>query len=203
MTVLADPILAPLVLYMRPDLEMDDEQFFRFCQRNRDWRIERTAQGDLLIMPPAGGETGSRNFEIAVQFGIWVKQDGTGVGFDSSTGFTLPSSVVRSPDAAWVLRSRLVALTAEQKQRFLPLCPDFVIELRSPSDSLLAAQNKMQEYLDNGARLGWLVDPAERRVYVYRPSTPTEVLDDPAAVNGDPVLPGFVLDLRDVWTPPF
>ncbi len=192
----------PLVLHTRPAIDMSPEQFYEFCLLNREWRIERTAEGDLRIMAPAGGGTGSRNALITARLTIWALQDRTGVAFDSSTGFTLPNGATRSPDAAWVQRARLSVLTAEQKEKFLPLCPDFVIELRSPSDDLGSVQEKMREYLDNGARLGWLIDPSTRQVYVYRPATPLEVLDAPPSVSGDPELSGFVLELADIWEPP-
>jgi Uma2 family endonuclease len=190
----------PLVLRLAPAIEMSDQQFFELCDLNRDLRIERTCQGDLVIMPPTGGETGRMNFELTVSFGQWVRADGTGVGFDSSTGFTLPNGAKRSPDLSWVKRSRWEALTPQQRQEFAPLCPDFVVELRSPSDALAYVQAKMQEYLDNGAQLGWLIDPLERKVYVYRPQAAVECLDDPQAVSGDPVLPGFLLDVRRLWS---
>jgi len=163
-------------------------------------RIERTSQGDLVIMPPTGSETGRINFKLTQLFGQWVDADGTGVGFDSSTGFTLPNGATRSPDLAWVKRSRWEALTRQQREGFAPLCPDFVLELRSPSDALEDAQAKMQEYLDNGAQLGWLIDPVEKKVYVYRPQAPVECLDNPQTVSGDPVLPGFVLEVGKVWS---
>lgn len=150
-------------------------------------------------MPPAGGETGEQNAEITIQLGLWAKRDGEGTTFDSSTGFRLPNGAVRSPDAAWVRRSRLNTLSPEQRKKFLPLCPDFVIELRSPTDSLNALQEKMREYLDNGAQLGWLIDPEQRRVYVYRPQAPVQTLDNPETISGDPTLTGFVLDLREIW----
>lgn len=191
----------PVVLHTEPALKIGEEQFFEFCQINRDLRIERTAEGDLEIMPPTGGETGNRNFRISLQLGVWMERDGTGVAFDSSTGFRLPNGATRSPDAAWVRREKLAELTAEQKQKFLPLCPDFVVELRSPTDSLPLLQDKMREYLENGVRLGWLLDPAERRVYVYRPGTEVEQLDSASSLPGDPVLSGFVLDLRKIWEP--
>jgi len=144
----------PLILHTRPVLDLSDEQFYEFCQLNREWRIERTTEGDLLFMAPAGGETGYRNILVATALATWALQDGTGVPFDSSTGFTLPNGAIRSPDVAWVKRSRLALLTPEQKRKFLPLCPDFVIELRSPSDNLKTVQDKMREYLDNGTLLG-------------------------------------------------
>ena len=193
----------PVILRTAPALEMDEEQFFQFCQLNRDLRIERTAEGDLEIMPPTGGETGSRNFKIALQLGTWTEQDGTGVAFDSSTGFRLPNGATRSPDAAWVRRERLADLTADQKQKFLPLCPDFVVELRSPTDSLPLLQDKMREYVENGARLGWLLDPTEHRVYVYRPGSEVEQLDGVYSLSGETELPEFTMDLRKVWEPGF
>jgi Uma2 family endonuclease len=154
-------------------------------------------------MPPAGGESGSRNAEIVRQLGNWTMGNGTGVLFDSSSGFTLPNGALRSPDAAWVRRDRLAALSAAERERFLPLCPDFVVELMSPSDSLTETQAKMDEYLANGARLGWLIDRKNRRVLVYRPDQLFETLDDSAQISGDPVLPGFVLDLNPIFRPLF
>jgi len=191
--------IPPLVLRLEPVIDMSDVQFFEICQLNRDLRLERTSQGDLVIMPPTGGETGRTNFKLTQVFGNWVDADGTGVGFDSSTGFTLPNGATRSPDLAWVRRERWEALTPEQRQQFPPLCPDFVLELRSPSDALKYVQAKMQEYLDNGAQLGWLIDPVAKKVYVYRPQVPVECLDNPQTLSGDPVLPGFVLELCEVW----
>lgn len=189
----------PLIVHLWPVLELTDEQFYEFCQINRDLRIERTARGEVVIMPPAGWKTSERNSEIGMQLRIWAKREGTGVVTDSSGGFVLPNGATRSPDAAWITHARLAALTAEQRDKFLPLCPDFALELRSPTDTLTALQAKMQEYLDNGARLGLLIDPVQRRVYVYRPQAPVECLENPGAVAGDPVLPGFILDLRDIW----
>ena len=189
----------PLIVHLQPVLDMTEDQFFEFCQINRDLRIERNAHGELILMPPTGGETGDRNAEIGMQLRLWAKRDGTGTTFDSSGGFVLPNKAVLSPDASWVRKSRLAKLTAEQKRKFLPLCPDFAIELRSPTDRLSVLQDKMQEYLDNGARLGWLIDPEQKRVYIYRPRAPIEQLDRPKTVSGDPVLAGFVLDLREVW----
>ncbi len=189
----------PLILRTRPALELSEDQFFELCQINHDLRIERNAAGDLLIMPPEGWETGTRDARITAQLVLWAEQDGTGVATGSAPGFRLPNGAVRAPDAAWLSRSRVESIPADQRQRFLPACPDFVLELRSPSDRLRDLQDKMQEYLANGARLGWLLDPGPRRVYVYRPGVPVERLDNPATVSGDPVLPGFVLDLRRVW----
>ena len=186
-----------VVLHTRPAIDMDEQQFFEFCRINRGWRIERSAEGDLEIMVPTGGETSSRNFNLVVQLGAWVERDGTGVAFDSGGGFILPNGAMRSPDASWLRRERLAELTAEQ--RFLPLCPDFVIELRSPSDPLTPLEAKMREYLENGARLGWLLDPGEKKVHVYQPEEDIQILENPRKVSGDPVLQGFVLDLRPIW----
>ncbi len=189
----------PLIVQMEPVVNMTEDQFFEFCQINRDLRIERNAFGELIIMPPAGGETGDQNAEIGMQLRAWAKRNGEGTTFDSSTGFRLPNGTVRSPDASWVRHSRLNALSPDQRKKFLPLCPDFVIELRSPTDSLLVLQEKMQEYLDNGAQLGWLIDPAQRRVTIYRPQASVQAIDNPETLSGDPVLAGFVLDLREIW----
>jgi Uma2 family endonuclease len=189
----------PLVLQLYPAIQLTDDQFFEFCQLNRDFRIERTAKGELLIMSPTGGKTGGRNFRLIQQLANWVDLDGTGIGFDSSTGFKLPNGADRSPDASWVKLERWNTLTEEQQERFVPLCPDFVVELRSRTDSLQILQDKMQEYIDNGAALGWLIDCKRRRVYIYRPQSEVERLDNPKTVSGDPVLPGFILDLSKIW----
>ena len=193
----------PMVLHLDPIIQMSGEQFFQFCRINDEWRIERTTEGDLEIMPLTGGGTGNRNFKLATRLGFWTERDGTGVAFDSSTGFVLPNGATRSPDASWVRRERLAELSTEQKERFLPLCPDFVVELRSPSDRLENLQDKMREYLENGARLGWLIDPEERRIYVYEPGKEIRTLQNAEEVSGGTVLPGFVLDLRQIWTPDF
>jgi Uma2 family endonuclease len=199
--VLPQVEIHPVVLKLMPAINLTDDQLFELCQLNRDWRIEYTAQGELIVMPPTGGETGSQNAEITFQVQLWTRGNQTGIAFDSSIGFKLPNGATRSPDAAWVRRSRLTGLTKEQKQKFLPLCPDFAIELRSPTDNLRAVLDKMQEYLDNGAQLGWLLDPLTRRVHVYRPERPPEIVEAPSTVSADPLLPGFVLDLRKVWEP--
>ncbi|MEK6321679.1 MAG: Uma2 family endonuclease [Acidobacteriota bacterium] len=190
----------PFILHFGPVLRrLSDQDFFEFCQANRDWRIERTSNGDLIIMPPTGGETGRGNFDLTAAFSLWAKADGTGVGFDSSTGFTLPNGAARSPDLAWVRLSRWNVLTDNEREKFPPLCPDFVVELRSPSDSMAHVQEKMQEYIDNGAELGFLIDPVEKKVYVYRLQTRVECLDNPATISGEPLLRGFTLDLRELW----
>ena len=175
------------------------KQFARLCQENRDLRFELTAQQELVIMPPAGSETGWRNGILTSYLVTWARSDRTGLAFDSSAGFTLPNSAIRSPDATWVRRERWSALSQDQRKEFAPLCPDFVVELRSPTDRLSDLQYKMQEYSDNGARLGWLIDPIDKRVYVYRPGQPVELLDNPATLSGDPALLGFVLSVHDLW----
>jgi len=190
----------PFILHFAPLLDkISNEDFFAFCQANPDWRIERTREGDLIIMPPTGGDTGKRNFNLIVEFGNWAKRDGTGVSFDSSTVFSLPDGARRSPDLAWVKLTRWQALTDDERRGFPPLCPDFVVELRSHSDGLRALQEKMQEYIDNGAQLGWLIDPMEKKVYVYRPDAEVECFDHPANISGEPLLAGFTLDLAEVW----
>lgn len=188
----------PLKLNVQ-ETKLTEEQFIRFCQENPELRIELTARQELVIMPPTGSETGRRNNRLAYRVTVWADTEGSGVVFDSSTLFTLPNGAKRSPDVSWVRRERWEALSKEQREGFAPLCPDFVVELRSPTDRLRSLQEKMQEYIDNGARLGWLIDPLEKRVYVYRPDQPVEVLDDPPAVSGDPVLSGFVLHVRELW----
>ena len=185
---------SPLKLHM----ELTDEQFFQLCQHNRYLQFERTAKGEILIMPPTGGETGNRNFEITVQLGIWNKQSNLGKGFDSSTGFKLPNGANRSPDVAWVRLERWEALTPEQREKFVPLCPDFVVELLSPTDSLKETQAKMQEYIDNGTKLGWLIDRKNQRVEIYRSHRNVEIVENPTTLSGEDVLPGFVLDLGTI-----
>jgi len=196
-----DATPVPLSLRFGSVLHLSDDELFELCAKNPELRIERTAEGNLIVMTPAGGASGHRNLEVAAALALWARRDGTGVGFDSSTGFLLPNGAMRAPDAAWVLRSRLDQLSTQVKEKFLPLCPDLAIELRSPSDGLSDLQAKMEEYRANGARLGWLLDPKERRVHVYRPGQPIEVLEDPATVSGDPELPGFILELEPVWQP--
>jgi Uma2 family endonuclease len=181
-------------------LHVTPEQFEALAVANRGLRLERTAAGELIVNPPTGSESGKRNLSISTQLGTWDEEhEDLGEAFDSSTGFTLPNGAICSPDASWVSRERWDALTPQQRKGFAPLCPDFVVELRSESDSLAQLRSKMQEYMDNGARLGWLIDPQNRRVEVYRPGVAVEVLDDPTALSGEEVLPGFVLNLRRVW----
>ena len=182
-----------------PFVDMTEDQFFVFCQRTHDVRIERNAEGEILIMPPTGAATGNRNAELTTQLHLWTKRDGTGIAFDSSTGFHLPNGATRSPDASWVLRWRYDELTRREQDRFLPLCPDFAIELKSPSDRIPVLKEKMEEYIDNGLQLGWLIVPPQKTVYIYRPQVPVEVLENPNSLSADPILPGFVLDLNDIW----
>jgi len=179
-------------------IDLTDEQFFQLCQNNRDLRFERTAKGEILIMPPTGGETSNRNIELAFQLQAWSRQNNLGKAFDSNGGFTLPNGAVRAPDASWVKRDRWEALSPEQKEKFAPLCPDFVVELLSSSDSLKKVREKMQEYLENGARLGWLIDPKNQQVEIYRPNQDVEILENPATMSGEDVLPGFVLSLEQI-----
>lgn len=189
-----------IVLQMPPELQMTDEQFFEFCQINRGLRIERNKLGQISIMPPTGSETGNRNFNIALQLGIWAEQDSTGICFDSSTGFKLSTGAERSPDACWIKVDRWNTLSPQQQQLFAPICPDFVVELRSSSDNLKPLQEKMVEYMQEpGIQLGWLIDRKHRKVYIYRPGLEVECLDNPATVNGEGVMPGFVLNMSKIW----
>ena len=183
---------------VRPLTALSDDQFHRFCRLNDELQIERTAQGDLLIMAPASFRTSHLNLRIAVQLARWAERDGAGLATESSGGFILPDSAVVAPDATWIRRDRLNTVPRDRQDRFLPLCLDFVIELLSPTDSLARTQAKMRQYAANGLRLGWLIDPFGRRVYVYRRGAETEVLDDPDVVDGGPVLPGFRLDFRSI-----
>jgi Uma2 family endonuclease len=179
--------------------KMSQEQFYEFCCLNPDLRIERTAQGEVIVMPPTFSDTGNRNFKIAQQLANWSDQDGTGDGFDSSAGFTLPNGATRSPDAAWMKLDRWNALTDEQKASFASICPDFVIELRSTSDTLKGLKEKMQEYIENGVRLGLLIDRKNLTVYCYRADGSVNVLNNPTIVDCSPELPGFVLQMARIW----
>lgn len=189
----------PLTVELPAIAPMNHDDFAAFCAANRELRIERTASGDVIVMPPASSDTGHRNFNLAVQLGIWAERDGRGLGFDSSAGFTLPNGAIRAPDAAWMTTERWNTLSESEKASFAPLCPDFVIELRSGSDTLRALQAKMQEYIDNGASLGWLLDPKQRTVHVYRPDRAPQILDNPDCISGDPELPGFTLSMEKIW----
>lgn len=175
------------------------EQFAQLARVNRDWQLELTAAGELVVMPPTGSITGNRNSDINGQLWLWNRQTKLGRAFDSSSGFTLPNGAIRSPDAAWISKERWDALTVEQQEGFAPICPDFVIELRSSLDTLPSLQEKMREYLVNGSSLGFLLDRKNQKVEIYRPGAVVEVLQCPQSVSGGEVLPGFVLDLTEVW----
>ncbi|MBD1880814.1 Uma2 family endonuclease [Coleofasciculus sp. FACHB-T130] len=179
-------------------IDLTDEQFFQLCQNNPDLRFERTASGELIIMPPTGSETGNRNIDLSYQLQAWSRQSNLGLAFDSSSGFKLPNGADRSPDASWVRHDRWDALTPEEQQGFAPLCPDFVVELLSPSDSVKIAQAKMREYMENGARLGWLINRKNQRVEIYRQGQDVEILENPANLSGEDVFPGFILDLKQI-----
>ncbi|MCL4831609.1 MAG: Uma2 family endonuclease [Caldilineaceae bacterium] len=188
---------------MMPDLRsltISDQKFWQLCVANPELRLERTAEGEVIIMPPASSDTGARNSEVTGQLWLWNRKTGLGKVFDSSAGFILPNGAIRSPDSAWIHKKRWDALTRQEQSRFALICPDFVVELRSHSDRLADIQDKMTEYLENGARLGWLIDPQAQQVYIYQPGHALEVLDDPETVSGDPVLPGFVLELDGIFT---
>ncbi|MBD2199128.1 MULTISPECIES: Uma2 family endonuclease [Calothrix] len=188
-----------ITLNLSPVIQLTDEQFFQLCQINELIRFERKPDGTLLLMPLVGGLTSNRNVNITAQLGLWNRDELLGVAFSSSTGFTLPNGAVRSPDASWLRRNKWDALTQEQKERFAPVCPDFVVELRSASDCLQRLHNKMQEYLDNGSRLGWLIDLETKTVEIYRHNQDIEILQSPASLLGEDILSGFVLTLKDIW----
>ena len=175
------------------------EQFQQIAAVNRDLRLERTATGELIVMPPTGSETGNRNLDISGQLWLWNRQTKLGIAFDSSSGFQLPNGADRSPDASWVKLERWQILTPKEREGFAPLCPDFVVELRSKSDNMEPLREKMREYITNGSRLGWLIDRKNQKVEIYRPNQDLEILDHPRTLSGEDVLPGFVLDLTDAW----
>jgi Uma2 family endonuclease len=181
------------------NLKLSDDQFENLISANRDSKFELTATGELLIMSPTGGETGNRNFELYIDLGNWNREKGLGKAFDSSTGFQLPNGAKRSPDLSWITLEKWSALTPDQRRKFLPICPDFVVELVSESDDLKAIENKMQEYLDNGLALGWLIIPKIRQVQIYRPQQAIERLESPLSLSGESILVNFVLDLTPIW----
>lgn len=186
---------------MMPEIEhtrMTDAEFIDFCAQNPELRIEMTSKGELIVMSPVTGRGGNRNFFLTGRFFAWAEADNTGVGFDSSTCFTLPNGAKRSPDVSWIKRERWEALTPEEQDEFPPICPDFVVELRSKSDRLKPLEEKMEEYLLNGAELGWLIDPLQKRVHIYRPGSPVEILNQPNEVSGEPLLKGFALNLTGI-----
>ena len=183
---------------VRHALRLSDDELFEFSARNGDLQIERTSEGEVIVMSPTGGASGRRNFLLIVHLGAWAARDGTGVGFDSSTGFLLPNGAERAPDASWLRRERWDALTPEQRRKFVPLCPDFVVELRSQSDDLTELQAKMGEYIACGVRLGWLIDVEAKRAWVYRPGRPVESVDNARTLSAAPELPGLVLGVGEV-----
>jgi len=197
MQILVEELERPMVIQW--ERRMTDDEYVQFCAANPDLRIERSAAGDILIMSPAGGESSFRNSELSAEFRIWARQDGRGRAFDSSVEYFLPSGAAYSPDASWVLRSRLDQLTRDEKRRFLRLCPDFVVELMSPSDRLIKLKAKMRAWIENGAQLGWLLDPDRRTIYIYRADREPERLVNPERVAGEGPVAGFVLLLADVW----
>lgn len=180
--------------------ELSDDDFVEFCRENQDYRIERTAEGVIVVMPGTGGKTGSRNALLAAQVVVWAVRDGRGIAYDSSTLFKLPNTAMREPDAAWVSRARLEGLTEEQKEKWLPLCPDFVIELTSPSDQLGEVQEKMREWMANGCRLGWILHPPKRESHVYRASG-VQIHRGLTELPGEGPVEGFLLDLAPIWDP--
>ena len=205
MTTARPPAIEPdvtlpyrLVLNVRA-LDMTEDQLLKLCFDNGDLRIELTANRELVIMPPAGMESGWQELELAAQVAVWAKQDGTGRAFGSNAGYTLPNGAVRAPDASWMPLSRWESLSREDQTKFGHTFPDFAIELRSQSDRLRDVQDKMREYMENGVLLGLLIDPQNRQVHVYRPDQPVDILEEPTGVSADPVLPGFVLDLSAIW----
>jgi Uma2 family endonuclease len=187
------------LIYMPTSYPLSSDHFYALCQANPDLRIERNANGDLIFMPPTGGETGKDNAELSADFVIWNRQAGLGFVFDSSTGFHLPNGADRSPDVSWVARDRWQKLTPEQRTKFPPIAPDFVLELMSPTDSLEVTQAKMEEYLENGVLLGWLLNRKGKQVEIYRVGQEKEVLQAPLSLSGEDVLPGFALDLTQFW----
>lgn len=177
-----------------------DAAFYEFCQRNKDYRFEMNRRGELIIMPPTTIETSRKNAKITSKLVVWAEKDKTGFAFESDGMFVLPNGAKRAPDASWMLKEKFYSLSVEDREeKFAPVCPDFVIELRSKSDNLRKLQAKMREYIENGARLGWLIDPYEKRVHVYRADRTTEVFDDPKTASGEDVLPDFELDLTEIW----
>ncbi len=191
--------MSTFALDLSPIVTLTRDQFRKLCVANPEMKLERSPQGELIVMSPTGGETGNWNSELNGELYLWHRQSRTGKTFDSSTGFELPQGGDRSPDGAWISIEQWNSLTPEQRRGFLPLCPDFVIELLSPSDNWKQGQIKMEEYQNNGCRLGWLIDPKGKRVAIYRLEQPVEILNTPATLSGEDVLVGFVLNLQFIW----
>lgn len=195
----ADEYIIPAELIELTHQLVTPKQFEELCIEYRELRLELTSSGELIVMPPTGSKTGVRNADLTYQLMAWTRTDGNGICFGSSAGFTLPNGAIRSPDASWVKRDKWDLLTNEEKNEFAPLCPDFVVELRSSSDRLSQLRAKMVEYIQNGAALGWLIDPFKRRVYIYQRNQEAVILDNPAVVSADPILPGFTLNVTELW----
>ena len=187
------------ILKLEPAIALSENQFFTLCQQNPDLKFERSCQGELIIMPPTGGETGRKNATLIARLVMWNETYNLGVVFDSSSCFRLPKGGDRSPDLSWLKKERWDSLTPEQQRKFPPLCPDFVLELFSPSDNLSFTQAKMQEYQANGVQLGWLLNPQDQQVEIYRLGYPVEILFRPSELSGENVLPNFVLNLAWFW----
>lgn len=188
-----------VILTVPKSYEITDDRFEEWVSANRDLHLELTAERELVIMPPTGGETGDRNFEISGQLWYWNRQSRLGKAFDSSTGFRLANGAIRSPDVAWIRIDRWQALSPQQRQQFLPLCPDFAIELVSRTDRIERVRDKMREYVDNGLRLGWLIEPESRAIEIYRSDRTVKMLESPFSLSGEDILPGFILDLQPIW----
>ena len=191
--------MTAITVNLNPIIQLNESQFYQLCQENPEVKFERNVKGEILIMSPTGGGTGKRNFEIGIEFGIWNRQTKLGVCFDSSTCFKLPNGANRSPDVAWIKKERWDTLTPAEQEKFSPIAPDFVLELMSPSDSLQETQAKMQEYINNGVKLGWLINRKLRQVEIYRFGKPVEILDFPQQLSGEDILTGFILDMQIIW----
>ena len=184
----------PVILNLK-NVGLSNEQFYQLCQVNDQWRLEETAQGELIIMPPVGAISGNRESEFNADVVIWNRQTKLGKVFSSSTVFILPNRGKRSPDVAWISNERWDSLTLQEQEKFAPICPDFVIELRSRTDGLNQLQSKMQEYLNSGLKLGWLIDPQSQQVEIYLQNKAREIVSLPTTLSGENILPGFSLDL--------
>lgn len=191
--------MTTITLNLKPLFTLDDEAFEQLCHHNPEMRLERASTGELVAMVPVGSESGYFNLNLSGQLWLWNQQSQLGVAFDSSAGFTLPNRAIRSPDASWIYQARWDQLTSQQKRKFAPICPDFVLELMSPSDDLAAIQGKLEEYRENGAGLGWLIDPESQQVHIYRSNQPTQILEHPNTLSGEEVLPGFTMSLVAIW----
>jgi Uma2 family endonuclease len=191
--------MTAVTLQIPQSLKFTDDEFVEIVAANKDLRLELSHQGELIVMSPTGGETGDRNLELGGQVWYWNRKNGLGKAFDSSTGFKLPNGATRSPDVSWIKIERWNVLTLEQRKKFLPLCPDFVIEVVSESDDLANIQAKMREFIANGLRLGWLINPKTEQVEIYHQNQEIEVLQSPANLSGEDVLPGFILDLQPIF----